>query len=810
MKGFLLLRSVLILFFFMLMLAYGMAQIAPPAISSSMPPGAQRGTTMTLTIEGINLAGADGLVFSAPGLSAKITSNTELPTEKRKARPGVDTGAIIEDRSTKNKLTADVTIAADMLPGRYAFRVKTPLGLTNTSALTVGEFKEVTEKEPNNSPATAQKVTLPVTVVGAISEAGDVDYFSFEAQAGQQLVFEISAQAIRSGLDSVITLLDAQGNELARADDNNGMADSVLGYRFKEAGRYLLRLTDAMSGGSGRHYYRLTMGELPYITQVFPLGIPRQGGAEVTLEGFNLGDATKAKLAPPATAPFDEMYDPKLAETAPIPFKPPKGSLLNKPRIAIGDYPEIFEQEPNDDLAHAQTISIPVTINGRIHHDKGSATPDQDVYRFTAKAGQKLVFNVMAQRLGSPLDSVIEILDAQGQPIPRATVRCLYETFLNFRDSDSQGGGMRLAAWNGIRANDYMMVGNELLQVEALPKSPDEDLRFKTYRGRRIPFEGTTSTIHPLNSPVYKVSVHKPTEKLPPNGMPVFHITYSNDDGGPIYGKDSHLDFEAPADGTYHVRIKDVRDLQGKRFAYRLTIAEPRPDFALVFAPSNLNVPQGDAVPLTVTVDRKDGFAGPVEVQVLDLPPGLSATAATIPPTENSVSLTLSAAPTAVMPAPGAPFRVLGKAMINGREVAHFSDADEKIHLISVAPPPDLLVSVEPRQLELEPGSSVEVTATIRRANGFAGRVPLSVRNLPAGVIVPDVGLNGILITESEDRRTFRIEADSTVASFDQLIYVTGRVETTSPIASEHASVPIRLRVRPRGNEPAQAAVRQK
>src|SRR5262249_50691879 len=156
------------------------------------------------------------------------------------------------------------------------------------------------------------------------------------------------------------------------------------------------------------------MGELPYIAHVFPLGIPRQGGAEVTLEGFNLGDQTTVKLTPPAGA--------QTMETIAIPFQPPKGSLLNKPRIAVGDYPEIFEQEPNDALAHATAISLPVTINGRIHHETAAGAADQDVYRFTAKKGQTLVFSVTAQRIGSPLDSVIEILDAQGRPIPRAQV----------------------------------------------------------------------------------------------------------------------------------------------------------------------------------------------------------------------------------------------------------------------------------------------------------------------------------------------------------------------------------------------------
>ena len=52
--------------------------------------------------------------------------------------------------------------------------------------------------------------------------------------------------------------------------------------------------------------------------------------------------------------------------------------------------------------------------------------------------------------------------------------------------------------------------------------------------------------------------------------------------------------------------------------------------------------------------------------------------------------------------------------------------------------------------VELAPGGRAKVTAKIARANGFAGRVPLSVNNLPFGMTVPDIGLNGILITEEQ------------------------------------------------------------
>jgi hypothetical protein len=75
----------------------------------------------------------------------------------------------------------------------------------------------------------------------------------------------------------------------------------------------------------------------------------------------------------------------------------------------------------------------------------------------------------------------------------------------------------------------------------------------------------------------------------------------------------------------------------------------------------------------------------------------------------------------------------------------------------------------------------------------------VEVRNLPPRVRVLDVGLNGVLITEDESRRSFTIEALPVAEPVDQLIYVSGVVETRSSQQSSYASAePILLHVRPK------------
>ncbi len=54
----------------------------------------------------------------------------------------------------------------------------------------------------------------------------------------------------------------------------------------------------------------------------------------------------------------------------------------------------------NTALAQAQTLTAPVTVNGKLE-------AAENVYRFHARKGEKLVFEVNANRLGTPLDSLI-------------------------------------------------------------------------------------------------------------------------------------------------------------------------------------------------------------------------------------------------------------------------------------------------------------------------------------------------------------------------------------------------------------------
>ena len=233
--------------------------------------------------------------------------------------------------------------------------------------------------------------------------------------------------------------------------------------------------------------------------------------------------------------------------------------------------------------------------------------------------------------------------------------------------------------------------------------------------------------------------------------------------------------------------------MDGQDYAYRLTIRDANPDYRLAAEPENPNIPRGAPVPITVRADRQAGYEGPITLRVDGLPTGVTAAPATIPAGQSSTVVILSASPSASIGTSPSTIKIEGHAMVGGRDLARVANAGEPLQLASVIPPPDVKVMADPTQLAIQPGKSVTVTLNIQRQNGFKGRVPCSVANLPPGVRVVNVGLNGVLVTESQSSRTFTLHAEDWAKPITQPIYVVGRVESNS--STMHPSAPILLQV---------------
>ena len=156
----------------------------------------------------------------------------------------------------------------------------------------------------------------------------------------------------------------------------------------------------------------------PTVISVFPLGARQGETLEVQILGRNLNDARDITFARPdirAELLSSDFFTVKarisVGPNVPVGLhdyrlRTPNGTHVGV--FHVGSLPRVSEVEPNNDLQHAQAVTLPAMIDGIVESD------DYDVFRFHAEAGEMLIFDVMATRAGSRLDSTLTILDEHG------------------------------------------------------------------------------------------------------------------------------------------------------------------------------------------------------------------------------------------------------------------------------------------------------------------------------------------------------------------------------------------------------------
>src|SRR6202030_1713707 len=84
--------------------------------------------------------------------------------------------------------------------------------------------------DDNDTPAKAQKVSVPCGISGCMDAPGDVDCYAFEAKKGEQFTFDVIAQRHGSHLDSLLRILGPKGERLIENDDHEERKSSYSGF----------------------------------------------------------------------------------------------------------------------------------------------------------------------------------------------------------------------------------------------------------------------------------------------------------------------------------------------------------------------------------------------------------------------------------------------------------------------------------------------------------------------------------------------------------------------------------------------------
>lgn len=770
-------------------LQYVDARQVEPTLLRQTHHGIQRGETGTLYVDGINLAGTEKVVFNHPGLTARILRHRSLPYPPKEF---VVDGAnpvrtqYLHDGSTKDRIKMELKAGLDVAPGIYRYRLHTPLGLTNDLRIVVGILPEVRERSDNNSIGTAQYIGAEGTISGEISRSGDVDYFKIENDSANKTVLRIIAEPLQSSLDSILRVWSLKGVLLEESTEFKGR-DALIVLNSGLPKELVVSVSDRLDQGGNGFHYRLDVGAFPVITGTIPTGLVPGAVNRLKLLGVNLENSDIAV----------EKVSSGWGATQEIGV----GSAVNPLELPVDQFLVVPQKSSVEGQLGAQVLEWPATVEGTIRSRNGSG--ESHWFRFNAEKGERVVIEVNAQRHGSSLDSLIEVVDESGRLVPRAVVRCLAKTETVVAKRTSQATGFRIASSKDLSIHDLVMAAGEILKVSGLPRTPDDDMRFVSLGGSRMTLFDTTPEAHPIGQTIYRVKVLEPGTQVPSNGMPLFKLDFRNDDGGPALGRDSLMTFTAPNRGDYWIRLRDSRNQGGKLFTYRMTVRPPTPDFRLYPGPVSevsvnfkkrnfYNLSPGGRTPIAVTAFRVDGFDGPITVEVTDLPPGVFATRGVIRADSNFTILVLSMEPDAHF-AP-TPLRIIGKADIGTGSVERQLGKEGDLGLLSSTISPDLEVYISQKQLTLSPNQEIDITVEVIR-HGFEGRVPVQIVGLPPGVRAVDLGLNGIIIGSDSSRQDVKLYAESWAKVRDLQILATARIESDVPLPIMYASPPIRLRI---------------
>ena len=458
--------------------------------------------------------------------------------------------------------------------------------------------------------------------------------------------------------------------------------------------------------------------DAPVASYLFPAGGQRGTTVKVRAGGLYLHDKCAWELTGLKTSPFltriptrwfegpmlplpdsqrQEDYPQDMLGEVAIDAKAATGSrrfrvwtsegAASGPAFVVGDLPEVVEDERDGDTS--ATVTLPVTINGRIFPRENI-----DRWAFRATKGQTITCEVHAARIGSPLDSRLEVRGPDGVVLAEnddyhgtdslvsftAPADGLYEA----RIQDTQRGGSqrhvyRLTIAAGPHVAHVFPLGGRRGEKVAFQLT-GEGLDKKT---SEIVVGTDTSAVWMRSLDVDDLPSHRDhTKKVVwpavaegridrPGAVDVWNLTAKKGDvveldlratrlgsrldgivevvadGKPLQKleRDGRLLVTMPKDGDYALRVRDRYPSRGgPAFGYRLRIDRPRPGFALSMPVDALTANRGKPAPLKLDVERRGGFNDAIDLTFAGLPAGVKVTPDKIPAGTTNVSLTFTVA----------------------------------------------------------------------------------------------------------------------------------------------------------------------
>ncbi len=171
-------------------------------------------------------------------------------------RPG-ETLAVTFVGDINGPITREVTLPTE-IPERFGLEVQDDYGTApSLQPFRVSDLPGALEQEPNNDRTKATPAEAPGAYNGVISEPGDIDFFKFTAKKGAQFDIEVYARRIRSPLDPVLYVYQADNGKGIGSNDDSRGPDSFFRVKIPADGEYVVAVRDHLQRGGPTYTYRI-------------------------------------------------------------------------------------------------------------------------------------------------------------------------------------------------------------------------------------------------------------------------------------------------------------------------------------------------------------------------------------------------------------------------------------------------------------------------------------------------------------------------------------------------------------------------
>ena len=161
------------------------------------------------------------------------------------------------------------------VPADFGVEVSDANGVAPTSQpFRVVDLENALESEPNNTAAEATVGPAPGAFNGVLEQPGDVDYFKFSAKQGQVFEVECYGRRLRSAIDPVMYVCNADGGRISGNDDSRG-PDSYIRFQAPADGEFLVEVRDHLNNGGPAHIYRVELSPVTPVVVASTLDVSR-------------------------------------------------------------------------------------------------------------------------------------------------------------------------------------------------------------------------------------------------------------------------------------------------------------------------------------------------------------------------------------------------------------------------------------------------------------------------------------------------------------------------------------------------------